>query len=65
MPLPSRDEQLAAAIRYFERDGVVMIKDRAGNVADDLVRWAAARGIAVTRAQRTLGRASHWEIRKA
>ena len=64
MPLPPRSEQLAAAIRYLERDGVVVIKDRPGNVADDVLAWAAERGLAVTRSRRALGRATHWEIRK-
>lgn len=65
MPLPPREAQIATAIRYLERDGVVMIKDRPGNVADDVVRWAAAHGIPVTRTPRALGRATHWEVRKA
>ncbi len=62
--LPSREAQLAQALRHFERDGVVMVKERPGNVADDVVRWAEAHGMAVTRHRRTLGAATHWEIRR-
>ena len=65
MPLPPREEQLQSAIRYFRRDGLVLIKDRPGDVADDLEQWMAARGIPTERHRRTLGRAVHWEIRVA
>jgi hypothetical protein len=64
MPLPSREEQLRQAIAYFRRDGVVLIKNRKGHVADDLCAWAAAQGIAVERRLVTAGRAEHWEIRR-
>ncbi len=63
MPLPPRDEQLQAAIRYFRRDGLVLIKDRPGSVACELRDWAAACGIPTECRRRTLGRAAHWEIR--
>ena len=65
VPLPPREEQLRRAIACFERDGLVIIKDRAGSVVEDLERWAAARGIATDRRRRTLGRAAHWEIRRS
>ena len=65
MPLPSREEQFRRAVEHLERDGLVIIKDRAGNVAADVEAWAAGRGIATVRRARTLGRASHWEIRRA
>lgn len=63
MPLPPREEQLQNAIAYLRRDGVVLIKNRPGHVADDLEHWAAQQGIATRRVLRTLGRATHWEIR--
>lgn len=65
MPLPSRQEQLQTAIRFFQRDGLVLIKDRPGNVAADLEAWARAAGIRTERLPRTLGAARHWEIRAA
>lgn len=63
MPLPPREEQLRRAIAFFLRDGVVLIKNRRGDVADELCAWAAAQGFAVTRRLVTSGRAEHWEIR--
>ncbi len=63
MPLPSPQEQLERSIGYLVRDGVVLIKDRPGNVADLVERWATERGLGVTRTRRPLGRAWHWEIR--
>ena len=64
MPLPPSEEQLRPAIAYFQRDGVVLIKNRKDNVADELCAWAAGRGIAVQRRLVTAGRAEHWEIRR-
>lgn len=64
LPLPAREAQLASAIGHFQRDGLVLIKDRPGHVADDLERWAAAQGIPTQRSRRVLGRAGHWEIRR-
>ena len=64
MPLPSREDQLRAAIRHFVRDGLVIIKDRPGHVADDVAAWARAQGIATETRPRTLGRAVHWEVRR-
>jgi hypothetical protein len=64
MPLPSREEQLRRAIAYFQRDGVVLIKNRRDHVADEFCAWAAAQGIAVQRRLVTAGRAEHWEIRR-
>jgi hypothetical protein len=64
MPLPPRQEQLRRAVAYFRRDGVVLIKNRRGHVAEELCAWAAAQGIAVERRLVTSGRAEHWEIRR-
>lgn len=64
MPLPSREEQLERAIAYFRRDGVVLIKNRRGHVADELCAWAAAQGWQVERRLVTAGQAEHWEIRR-
>ena len=64
MPLPAREAQLQRAIAYFERDGVILIKNRSGHVADDFCAWAAAQGIAIERRLVTSGRAEHWEIRR-
>jgi hypothetical protein len=63
VPLPSRAEQLATAIAHLQRDGLVIIKDRPGHVADLVEEWAAGQGLVTERRRRSLGRAQHWEIR--
>jgi hypothetical protein len=55
---------LRTAIAHFQRDGLVIIKDRPGGVADLVERWAEEHGIRTERRERTLGRARHWEIRR-
>lgn len=63
MPLPTPEQQLQTAIRYFRRDGLVLIKDRPGSVVEAFRAWAQANAIDLECRRRTLGRASHWELR--
>ena len=55
---------MRTAIHYFLRDGLVIVKDRPGHVAGDVAAWARDRGIPTETRQRTLGRATHWEVRR-